>query len=73
MCNCLSAQSMCALLCLGSWSLARMVKNEDVLKAALMNDVDEKIEGLCSYLIVYCFCILCHLLLSLDYSCNVYN
>ena len=36
----LSAQSTQALLCLGSWSLAGMVKDEDVSKVAVMADVE---------------------------------
>ena len=44
--NRLSAQTMRALLCLGSWSLLGMVKDEDVLKVALLNNVegDEEVE-----------------------------
>jgi hypothetical protein len=44
--NRLSAQSTRAILCLGSWSLLGMVKDEDVLKIAVMPDVegDEEIE-----------------------------
>jgi hypothetical protein len=34
----LSAQTMCALLCLGSWSLIGMVKDEDMLKVAILED-----------------------------------
>jgi hypothetical protein len=37
--NRLSAQSTRALLCLGSWSLLGMVKDEDVLKVAVLQDV----------------------------------
>jgi hypothetical protein len=38
--NRLSAQTTRALLCLGSWSLAGMVKDEDVMKVAVLNDVE---------------------------------
>ena len=31
-CSCLSVQLICALLCLNSWSLAGLVKDEDVLQ-----------------------------------------
>ena len=37
--NRLSAQTMWALLCLGSWSLAGMVMDDNILKVAL-NDVE---------------------------------
>jgi hypothetical protein len=37
-CNRLSAQTTHALLCLGSWSLLGMVRDEDVLKVALLQD-----------------------------------
>lgn len=36
----LSAQSTRALLCLGSWSLLGLVKDEDVLKVAVMGDAE---------------------------------
>ncbi|TFY61175.1 hypothetical protein EVG20_g7153 [Dentipellis fragilis] len=39
--NCLSAQTTRALLCLGDWSLLGLVKDEDVLKIAKMDDVEE--------------------------------
>ena len=44
--NRLSAQTTRALLCLGSWSLLGMVKDKDMLKVALLNDVegDEEVE-----------------------------
>ena len=38
--NWLSAQTTQALFCLGSWSLAGMVKDEDVMKVAVLNDVE---------------------------------
>ncbi|KIM92175.1 hypothetical protein PILCRDRAFT_57149, partial [Piloderma croceum F 1598] len=38
--NWLSAQTTQALLCLGSWNLAGMVKDEDVMKVAVLNDVE---------------------------------
>ena len=38
--NRLSAQTTRALLCLGSWSLAGMVMDDDILKVALLNDVE---------------------------------
>ena len=44
--NRLSAQSTRALLCLGSWSLMGMVKDEDVLKVAVMQDVEGEEEEL---------------------------
>lgn len=31
---------MCALLCLESWSLLGMVRDEDVLQVALLNDAE---------------------------------
>ena len=39
-CNRLSAQTMRVLLCLGSWSLAGMVMDDDILKVALLNDIE---------------------------------
>ena len=39
-CNRLSAQTTQVLLCLGSWSLAGMVMDDDILKVALLNDVE---------------------------------
>jgi hAT family C-terminal dimerisation region len=39
-CNRLSAQTTHALLYLGSWSLLGMVRDEDVLKVALLQDVE---------------------------------
>jgi hypothetical protein len=38
--NRLSAQTSRALLCLGSWSLMGLVKDEDVLKVAMMPDLE---------------------------------
>jgi hAT family C-terminal dimerisation region len=38
----LSAQSTRALLCLGSWSLMGMVRNEDVLAVTLMADAEDE-------------------------------
>jgi hypothetical protein len=29
-CNCLSAQSTCAIICLGSWSLLGLIKDSDI-------------------------------------------
>ena len=45
-CSHLNSQSVQALLCLRSWSLAGMVKDKDVLKVAVLPDVDrdEKME-----------------------------
>ena len=42
----LNSQTVRALLCLRSWSLAGMVKDEDVLKVAVFPDVegDEEME-----------------------------
>ena len=38
-CHPFSTQTTCLLLCLGSWSLAGMVMDEDVMKVALLKDV----------------------------------
>ncbi|KDQ58888.1 hypothetical protein JAAARDRAFT_127727, partial [Jaapia argillacea MUCL 33604] len=38
-CNCLSAQTTCAVLCLRAWSLLGMVKDKDIMKVAVMSDV----------------------------------
>jgi hypothetical protein len=38
--NCLSAQTTHAILCLGSWSLLGLVKDEDVMKVAVMKDIE---------------------------------
>ncbi len=38
--NGLSVQSTCALLCLGAWSKMGLVKDEDVVLAAKLADVD---------------------------------
>jgi hypothetical protein len=43
--NRLSAQTSRALLCLGSWSLMGMVKDEDVFKVALMPDLEGENEA----------------------------
>jgi len=40
----LSAQSTCALLCLGSWSLLGYIKNSDVEAVARMPDVEGNVE-----------------------------
>ncbi|EDR11839.1 uncharacterized protein LACBIDRAFT_313687 [Laccaria bicolor S238N-H82] len=40
----LSMESTCALLCLGSWSLAGLVKDSDVEAVAVLDDVTAKIE-----------------------------
>ena len=40
----LSAQSTCALLCVGSWSLAGLVLDEDVAAIALLDEVEGKLE-----------------------------
>jgi len=37
-------QSTCALLCLGSWSLAKLVKDSDVAAVAVLDDVASQIE-----------------------------
>ena len=39
-CNHLLAQTTCWLLCLGSWNLAGMVIDEDMMKVAIMKDVE---------------------------------
>ena len=39
-CNRLSAQSTHAILCLGSWSLLNLVKDDDVMVMALLPEVD---------------------------------
>jgi hypothetical protein len=44
----LSVQSTRALLCVGSWSLLGLVKDEDVLSAAMLADINEDIEDLYS-------------------------
>ena len=43
----LSVQLTRALLCVGSWSLLSLVKDEDVLSAARLADIDEDIDDLC--------------------------
>ena len=42
--NHLSAQTTHAILCLRSWSLLGLVKDEDVMKVAVMKDVEGDIE-----------------------------
>ncbi|KIK77753.1 hypothetical protein PAXRUDRAFT_165819, partial [Paxillus rubicundulus Ve08.2h10] len=42
----LSAQSTCALLCLGAWSLIELVKTEDVLAVSTVEDVEGNEEAL---------------------------
>ena len=37
-------QSTCALLCLGSWSLTRLVKDLDVEAVTVLDEVEAKIE-----------------------------
>ncbi|KIL63852.1 hypothetical protein M378DRAFT_79131, partial [Amanita muscaria Koide BX008] len=37
--NRMSAQTTCALLCLGDWSLLNMVKDEDVKKVVNLEDI----------------------------------
>lgn len=43
-CNHLSAQTTHAILCLGSWSSLGLVKDEDVMKVAVMKDVEGDVE-----------------------------
>ena len=43
-CNGLSVASTQSLLCLGSWSLVGLVKDEDVRGVALLDDIQGKIE-----------------------------
>ena len=40
----LSAQTTQALLCLGSWSLAGLVKDDDVKAVAVLNNVELELE-----------------------------
>ena len=40
----LSAQSTWALLCVGSWSLAGLVKDEDVKAVAVLDEIKSKLE-----------------------------
>ena len=40
----LSVQSTRALICVGSWSRLGLVKNEDVLSAAMLADIKEDLE-----------------------------
>ena len=40
----LSAQTTRALLCLGSWSLAGLVKDDDVKAVAVLDDVEVELE-----------------------------
>ena len=42
----LSVQLMCALLCLGVWSLMGYVKDDDVNSAAVLHEVDGEEEEL---------------------------
>ena len=42
--SCLSVASTRALLCLGSWSLAGLVRNEDVEAAVKLDEVDAMLE-----------------------------
>ncbi|KIM62895.1 hypothetical protein SCLCIDRAFT_118619, partial [Scleroderma citrinum Foug A] len=42
--NRLSSQSICALLCLGSWSHLGLVKDEDIRKVVRDDGEDEDIE-----------------------------
>ena len=46
MCNCLSAQSTQAQLCVGNWSLHGHIHDYDILAASLLLDVqgDEEVE-----------------------------
>ena len=43
-CSRLSVASTQALLCLGSWSLLDLVRDEDVEAVSEMNDIDAKAE-----------------------------
>jgi len=45
-CNCLSVQTTCALLCLGVWSLLGHIKDLDVNAVAVLPDVPEGDEKL---------------------------
>jgi hypothetical protein len=38
----LSAQTTCSILCLGAWSLLGLVKNDDVVAAAQLLELDGK-------------------------------
>src|SRR5258708_39505830 len=38
--SCLSVQSTCALICLGSWSLLGLVKNTDILAIMALDNVE---------------------------------
>jgi len=40
-CNCLSAQSTCTLLCLGAWSKADFVKSMDLSAVATLPDAKD--------------------------------
>jgi len=40
-CNRLSVQSTCTLLCLGSWSLLGLVEDTDVLVVTTLDDIEE--------------------------------
>ena len=42
--NRLSSQSVCALLCLGSWSLMGLIKDVDVKKIVVMDDVNRDVD-----------------------------
>lgn len=43
-CSYLSAQSTCALLCVGSWSLVGLVLDEDVEAVAMLDEIKGKLE-----------------------------
>ncbi|KIK92854.1 hypothetical protein PAXRUDRAFT_146430 [Paxillus rubicundulus Ve08.2h10] len=38
--SCLSAQSTCALLCLGSWSKLKLIKDEDIAKVSTLPEIE---------------------------------
>ncbi|KAF8230615.1 hypothetical protein L208DRAFT_1281038, partial [Tricholoma matsutake] len=40
----LSVASTCALLCLGSWSVMGLVRDDDINAVAIMNEVEGQIE-----------------------------
>ena len=41
-CSHLSTQSICALLCLGSWSLLGLVKDEDIMPVVHLPDIEDE-------------------------------
>ena len=43
-CSLITTQTTCAILCLRSWSLLGLVKDEDIMKVAVMKDVEGNVE-----------------------------